>query len=269
MEPLVLTRKTNPLLVVQLIDLYTSSAPRDPRISVIVPQLIRGPIRKSGGLFVFQDVAAGHYDVQVQSDLYFAETVQVDTSQLDPLNPLVTVVLTPGPAYPFGEGDTLVRTSLRDSRGTPVRGMRVRATVTTESCARARLAQEGESGGDTLALNRVMGRLHQGERLLVKGAEDEQGEVCTILQEPDVGARSIKLSQPLQQTHPRGALLLPVVETRSDARGEVVLAFGNYRTKRFEIRLEFLAVAGSETGDIVKEVMVEEGLMTGLGLITV
>ena len=153
--------------------------------------------------------------------------------------------------------------ALREERGTPAAGVKVRAVVTTEACARARLAHEIEQPGSSeLALNRVMGRLHVGERLLVKGAETAQDEVCLIAQEPDE-ARTISLSAPLQQAHPRGALMLPVVETRSDARGEVVLAFGNYRTKKFEIRIEFLSVAG----DAVKEVMVEESAMTGLGVV--
>jgi hypothetical protein len=264
MEPMVISLGANRLLVVQLLDVYTSSAPRDPRISVLVPQLIRAPIRKSGGLIVFQDVEDGIYEVQVVSESYLPEMVQVDTATLDPLNPVVTVVLTPSPAYPFGGGDTLVRASLRDGRGTPAKGVQVRALVTSETCARARLAQEIEPGGSEMALNRVMGRLHQGERLLVKGTADAQDEVCLIAQEPD-GARSVSVAEPLQQSHPRGALVLPVVETRSDARGEVVLAFGNYRTKRFEIRVEFV----SASGDVVKEVMVEEGTLRGLGVVTV
>ncbi|MGZ4031386.1 MAG: hypothetical protein ACXVP2_04375, partial [Tumebacillaceae bacterium] len=68
-------------------------------------------------------------------------------------------------------------------------------------------------------------------------------------------------------------LVLPVVETRSDARGEVVLSFGNYRTKKFDVRIEFLSVDGVNPGDdsrvVVKEVMVEEGTMTGLGVVVI
>ncbi|MGZ4106295.1 MAG: hypothetical protein ACXVDE_02500, partial [Tumebacillaceae bacterium] len=178
MEALTISLSGNELLVVELRDVYTSAAPRDPRISVLVPGILRAPIRKSGGLFVFQGVPNGTYEVQVVSEHYVPVTVQVDTATLDPVNPVFTVPLTPSPAYPFVSDDTLVRASLRTERGAPAAGVQVRAIVTTEACARARLAQEVEQeSGNELALTRIMGRLHVGERLLVKGADAAQDEV--------------------------------------------------------------------------------------------
>lgn len=48
-------------------------------------------------------------ELTVDSELYLPTTRSVDRSTLDPDDPVVTVELVPGPAYPFGGGVTLVR----------------------------------------------------------------------------------------------------------------------------------------------------------------
>ena len=104
MEALTISLSGNALLVVELRDVYTSAAPRDPRISVLVPGVLRAPIRKSGGLFVFQGVADGTYQSAGHVRLLFAGDGAGGHVKADPLNPVVTVPLTPSPAYPFGQG---------------------------------------------------------------------------------------------------------------------------------------------------------------------
>lgn len=256
------------LLVIRALDTYTSGPARDLRLQVQVAGLLQKPIRKANGMFVFENVPPGSYTVQVASEMYHVESLQVDTSVLDPLSPVVRVDLIPQAAYPFDEEATLARANVRDEQNRPVADVRLRAIVTTESCAKARLGQDVEAGAREIALTRIVGRLAEGARYWLQDPEGALGERC-VLAQVEPGARTVQLDAPLEHAYARGTLLLPLVEGRSDRRGEVVLGFGNYRTKRFEARLEFVSDEQQAIEKTVKEVSLQEGQMTGLGAIPI
>lgn len=78
------------------------------------------------GYFLFNDLAAGTYTVHAESDLYLPVEETVDTSTLDPKNPVRQIILKPAPNYPFSAGATLVRGIV--TNGVPVAGADVSVT---------------------------------------------------------------------------------------------------------------------------------------------
>lgn len=252
------------LVVVQVVDAVTYGAPsKMADVVVQVEGAIKPPVRKSNGMVVFTDVPMGARQVRISGGPYHAETLVVQPETLNPTYPVLLVPLQPLAAYPFADSTTLIRASVRDEQGRPLSDVPVRATVLTEACAKARLMQEVQAGTSELSLARVAGRMQLGERFYLSGISVDKSE-SSIVYEVGTGHRSLRLVTPLCHDYPRQTQLLPCVETRSDARGELVLAFGNCRSAAFDVQLQVMGDGKTPT----KEVRVEEGRTTFLGVIT-
>jgi hypothetical protein len=106
---------------VALTDEYTDGPPIDSTRVFIKEQEIRA-IKNRSGYYVFLNLSEGEYKVQVESEYYFREEAIVKPSNLEPLNPVVSVTLKPTPFYPFASGATLIRGMVQDSDGNSISG---------------------------------------------------------------------------------------------------------------------------------------------------
>jgi hypothetical protein len=75
-------------------------------------------VKNLSGYYLFSDLTHGNYTIVTESDFYFSEETPVNTSLLDPKNPVVEIALKPKPAYPFPSYATLARGLVSD--GSPV-----------------------------------------------------------------------------------------------------------------------------------------------------
>lgn len=240
------------LLVFHLIDSFTAGIPLG-KLAVKLEGVLQQPLQKQNGMFVFQHLTGGSFWAQVKCEHYFDVQIEASLESLDPLYPVVIVPLTPKPSYPFPEETTLIRASLRDERGETRPDVSVRAIAFSESCMKAKLSAELAAGETEIALARVNGRVRVGERYALG---QESCSIAAVVE----GSRTCKLTRPLTETHPRGTSLLPCVETKSDSRGEIAIAFGNCRSQRFDV---LLTIADGER-EFRKEVSVEEGKLFNL-----
>ncbi len=84
------------------------------------------PVFRKDGYVLFTDLADATYGINVDSKYYgLFETLTIDTSAVDPINGATTVTLAPRPRYPFASDATLLRGTISDSYGHPVRNARV------------------------------------------------------------------------------------------------------------------------------------------------
>jgi hypothetical protein len=79
-----------------------------------------------GGYFLFNDLPSGTYTVRAESEFYLPAEVTVDTSTLDPRNPVFQIILKPAVSYPFSGAATLIRGAV--TNGAPVAGADVSVT---------------------------------------------------------------------------------------------------------------------------------------------
>lgn len=246
------------LFVIQLVDSVTYGPPSsETDVFIHVEGAVKAPLRKPNGMIVFTDIPSGLRQVTIRTSRFQPVMFDIAPETLDPKYPVVLVPMVPVASYPFPDGVTLLRASVRDTDGRPLAGVPVRAVVVTEACAKARLAQDSAEGAQELALARVAGRLSPGERLWLSG------ESCVVY---EVGStnRTLHITAPLAHRFPRQTQLLPCVETQSDERGEVVIAFGNCRMAAFDVQIQVLRADVPH-----KEVRAEEGRTTNLGVITI
>lgn len=99
---------TNLSLAVWLVDDYTQKTPAG-YVNVKVKEGNVKAVKNLSGYYLFTDLLPGNYTVVSESDFYFSEETPVNTSLLDPKNPVLQIILKPKPAYPFPDNATLAR----------------------------------------------------------------------------------------------------------------------------------------------------------------
>jgi hypothetical protein len=254
--------KTSFSFAVSLIDSYTNAPAigKDHTISIL--GLTVKPIPKLDGFYIFTDLPIQSYQVLVQSKFYMQEIIEVSLALLNSSEPILYVALMPNSQYPFGEEATSLIALLKDSQGNAVIQARVRATVTSMECIKAKLAQDSKSDSpDQIFLAQIAGKLTIGDRFLLQNSKGD-AEYCRLVT-VDETTRSCSLEQPLQFAYEKGSLLFPVIESLSDAKGEVLLFFKPNRTQTFGITLEFTY----GNNKLVQNVSMEQGVIKSLGVI--
>lgn len=122
-------------LAVWLKDDYTKKEPIG-RIKVLTKKGDIEAVKNLSGYYIFTDLAAGQYPLSYESDLYFSKEVNVNTSLLNPKNPVLEIILKPRPSYPFPAHATLIRGLVLKPNKEPVAKADVKAVeakIETES----------------------------------------------------------------------------------------------------------------------------------------
>jgi len=205
--------------------------------------------RKAGGYLVFTDLEEDHYHLQVEAPYYLSQELEVTISSLDRNEPVVYVALQPAPPYRFKPGATLIRASLGNKKGDPVCTC-LTAMVSSDNCARAKLGRQGAKAGATeLSLVDMTGRLAPGDRLLIRTPEGKTGEICEIsIMRSGEGIYSLK--DPLSSDHSRGELLMPLIISHSDERGEAVIALRQLPQKECRVQVVVSADGSSQPVEV-------------------
>lgn len=92
-------------------------------------------IENPGKYQVFVDLAGPSFTVHIENKYYFDQVVSVGIAGLDPRQPLVSVTMKPGYAYPFPMGASLIRGRIVDSAGAPIEGAAITAVGSTSNNA--------------------------------------------------------------------------------------------------------------------------------------
>jgi hypothetical protein len=164
--------------------------------------------------------------------------------------------------YPFGEEATSLVALIKDKWGNPADSVKVRASITSEECVKAKLAQDTQGeGANQIYLAQVVGKLTIGDRFLLRSSLGAT-EYCRIMMIDEI-TRCCRLEQPLQFIYEKSSLLFPVIESQSDAKGELVLFFKPYRVLSFGITLDF--TYGNEK--LQQQIILKQASLNNLGII--
>jgi hypothetical protein len=120
--------KTTLTFAIRVTDEVTRQEPVG-NLKVIIKSANRTAVRNLSGYFLFTDLAPGTYTVRVESDFYFATEQTVDTTVLNPKQPVAEIVLKPTSSYPFSGSATLLRGVVKNA--TPVADAKVSVTGKT------------------------------------------------------------------------------------------------------------------------------------------
>ncbi|NPV90576.1 MAG: hypothetical protein HPY50_07385 [Firmicutes bacterium] len=250
-------------LVVCLIDDYTGEACKRGKFSLTLEdKVVRRPVPKPEGYYVFTDLPGGSCRLSIRSDIFFEETLDVNLDAIDDPEGVLYVSLRPRSFYPFPEGAALIRGGLRDEEGRPAGGVRVRAVMLSENSARARVSRDGCGAGEReIGVANASGIISVNDIFLLKEKSGEEAEYIQVAGAVKEEGR-YRLAEPLKSECGAKTLLLPVVDTRTDERGELAVYFRGLKQEGCRVRLEFKGT------DRVwgKETEVSEANTTNLGV---
>lgn len=252
-------------MVIRLIDQYTALGSNESDINVFLNGRPSNFQRKAGGYLVFTELEEELYRVVIESKFYLSEEFEVRPGELDRAEPVVYVALKPSLLYRFNSSATLIRVTVCRQNGEPVKDADITATLLSDNCARAKLGRQGAvAGWAGISLVDVTGRLAPGDLFLIRPVQGEEGEICEMAT-MGVGESVYELKKPPLSDHARGELLMPVIMTRTNERGEAVLALRNFGQKECELSLR---VAFSEC-DQIREIKIQSGITHNLGTIII
>lgn len=241
-------------LVVILIDDYTSKLVIGGNTSVSIDEVLKKPIKKNDACYVFVDVKSDIYNINIKSNRYFQENIKITTEQLDAIEPVVYVRLKPLPSYDFDEDDTLVRLMVKNSKGCKLEGAKVTSLITSPEGSKIKIIEEKiEKDKKCVNFSNIKGILTINEELYIK--DNEKSEYCQIKKIIDYENKDFELLEPLKFQHGRGTLLMPVIKTYTDFKGEAVIYFKNIisKTVEMQITIEY------ENKYIAKNAIMEQG----------
>lgn len=254
---------TRASIVIMLTDLLTGKEPHGLPLQIRLAGGARPPLKKSGGLYVFTDLPAGEYVIEVDSLAYVKAVRSVSVG-----NPRQTVevsmALAPSTAYPFTNQTAVVRGMALTADGKAMANAVIHGYVLTEDCARARLAADFAGGKDReICLQEIHGSIVPGESVWIYPSKQEEKEVCRIINQQDK-PRYYLLEQTLKNDYQRGDLLLSLIQSQTSTNGEFAVAFPGFRKSRFTVLLEC-----HYTGKVhwTQEVKLAEGTVLSLGKI--
>jgi hypothetical protein len=118
------SRKTKLSFAVSLVDEYTNEKPIG-GMEVSLKETSKRAVKNPGSYYLFLDLPDDSYTVQVRSEYYFDEDLDINTAGRDPKNP-VMLTLKPKPSYLFPPGATLIRGVVYDVYGTPISGAKAK-----------------------------------------------------------------------------------------------------------------------------------------------
>lgn len=157
-------------MAVQLVDSLTGGTPvGEPTLTVTNADI--EPVRNPSGYRVFVDLAdeSNTLDLRVESEAYLDAEQSETPATLPDDDPLVEIPLEPGPGYPFGRGETLVRGLVEDGKE-PVAGADV------EYVEREASTRTDERGDFALPIERLpaedIGTDDEGNRALKPGGSN-------------------------------------------------------------------------------------------------
>lgn len=249
--------------VVYPIDEYTGDVVDRQSYNIEFSYDHKSPIQKQDGYIVFRGLPPGKYELCFKSRKYFDKKMffTIDDGETRPH--LICVPLKPRPSYSFDRGATLIRFSVIDDMNIPIRDAAVRAEIITEAASKAKIAKMPLKKGDTdIFLTAVTGKIALGDMFYI-GKEENKEDI--VIDRYIEGLKCFGISGEILYEHDRGSLLMPLIETCTDERGEAVIYFRSLPIKSVKVKISITHLFKSKT----QEIDIEEGREQLLGKIKI
>lgn len=256
-------------LVLQLIDDYLGIPVGIGSAKVSLSCFSSAPIYKEDGYVVFCGLLPQYALINIQSDIYMNRTFSMRIDSFTLSNPVIRISLKPRKSYTFGASATLVRLTVTDRYDEPVKDAYVQGQIlgaaniedneedSSRNCFRAIIARGVKKGSTSFLVSSISGSICAGDKYMIFMNKDKK-ELCTIKDKTD--GRLLSIKKPLLYDYERDCLLLPVIQTITDYKGEAVIYFRSLSEKDFTVGI--LVKKDQRTAE--GELQLKEGISKGM-----
>ncbi|MFS0555401.1 hypothetical protein [Brevibacillus sp. 179-C9.3 HS] len=245
----------------RLVDMYTRGDPFRSSLSVRLENHRQAPVRKGDGWYVFTDLPDGNYTLIINSREYMDCAVSFTVTSERKTCSEKIICLHPSPQYPFRAGDSLIRGRACGEDGSPAGSAYVKAVIYYERDAPVRLAEDAGKEATELIVASKKGQIDPTDAFLLETPACK-GTIIRFAGPPK--GRVYPLTEPLSIAYPRGTVLLPLLETYCDDRGEFVVALPLFLEKT-HARMKIEVWLKEATG--FAELSIQAGTTQSVGVI--
>lgn len=222
-------------LVVIPVDIWSRRAIGGAVIRVALEPVLKPPVRKADGSYLFLNVSVQNCTLTISSAVYMPVRMDVDLSELDPLMPVIAVPMLPAKGYPYPPAATGIVTRIIDAGGKGAPHAEVLAYAADDTAYRARVAQDGLQPGERkIRIGSLMGKAIAGESFMLR----DKGQEELIRLAAVAPGGDVLLERRIVGSYRRGALLLPAALTRSAEDGSVIVPFRGTLPPAFGVQMK-------------------------------
>lgn len=245
-------------LAVSLLDDYSKGKPIG-RVKVSLEGRKEKMVKNLSSYYLFFDLPDDTYTVQVRSDFYFDEELDI---YLAGFKEPTAINLKPKPSYPFSQGATLIRGAVANT------GITAKIMLPEEKKSAA-IVGEGDiipAGTSSIRLDEA--DINMDDVYMIMDSNKTRIEFCRITDIPaDPTNNPFKLEKPLRFEHARETSLHKMVEERTldvkhTEKGEFVVYFS--RVKSYKTLVDLEISYPDHTKETIMDIEVEEGKTTSL-----
>lgn len=231
-------------LVVRLYDDYNLRNVTSP-VLFKVNDIDYKPIKKSGGYFVFINMEQCNVKIQIKSEEYFSEILELNLEELNQLNPVINLRLKPKPNRFFKEDDLIIRFKVLTKSGMEVEDALIGAYVSTIGYSIGKLEKAIELE-DELSIYEQRVDVLIGDVLALGTKENQNLEFITI--EEKLAHGRFRLKGKTKYLHSVDERLRKAIQTRTDSEGNGLIYFTNMTKKDNKITILVKSVGKDEKG---------------------
>jgi hypothetical protein len=245
-------------LAVSLLDDYSKAKPIG-RVEVSLKGRKEKPVKNLSSYYLFLDLPDDAYTVQVGSDYYFDEELDID---LAGFKEPTAINLKPKPSYPFSQSATLIRGAVANT------GITAKIMAPEEKKSAA-IVGEGDiipAGTSSIRLDEA--DINTDDVYMIRDSNKTRIEFCRITDIPvDPTNNPFILEKPLRFEHAGETPLHKMVEERTldvkhTEKGEFVVYFSMVKSYKTLVDLEISYP--DHTEETIMDIEVEEGKTTSL-----
>lgn len=244
---------------VLVIDDFTGQPVLGSRVSVMAAGMLKKPVRKEDGYFLFLDCPGPSLEITVNAWAYHGRTVRVDLAALPTLRPVVKIRLTPNRNYSIPRQTTCVE-------GTAPPGTCIRVFCENDPRPLRLLYDYVKNEGEECII-----RLYdptssdlEGKQFALLRKGESEADFFEVREMRDTVEGCCLMSAPLSRDCKKaGATVLPVSTAQADEKGAFFLPLAAIAVKEYSCRI-FWAAPGCDWQELSMEL--ECGRVTRLDL---
>lgn len=205
----------------RFVDTFTGRSPISSNLHVKLIGSNEKPVAK-GDWYVCSNLTKGSYRLLIESQLYISQAIdfEITDTRGNGHSEEQIILLTPSTIYPFRQGDTLIRGGIREPSGLPAGGIPITAILHLQQGLAVKLSEDASVSSKQISLYCPTARVSfpdtfcaevDGIRYIIQISEMDKGKIAS-------------LTKPLSKFLPKGTILHPYYQTKSNDRGDYVFA---------------------------------------------
>ena len=207
--------------VLRIVDDYTL-LPINSGIVIKANEVILKIIKKNDGLYVISNLEENIESINIDSQLYLTEVIDLKNLEIDKMNPIINVKLKSKPSYFFNRDGAIIKFKLVDMEKRKFNNLCIRAVINTNNYYEGQVMEDVEKDSNLIKIKEFYDELLPGDDFYIKEEGTDKGEYIRILRKKK---EEIVLNERVVDSYSKGSKICRAFITKCDEGGNVIVYF--------------------------------------------